>query len=151
METTNQGASSYEHVFKGIFKTYSFKCVFPKAHSHWEDSPTELVIEDHIAKPIFENAREGKSAAGAGDKPGGAGTTPSPPEYLTDTPYNTNSQPPTEPSHQDNRRPQSHRPRPRKGRRHQSRRPTGVGSPLDPTKHRLAMTNFILCFVMVSR
>ena len=107
------------------------------------DAGHELVIEDHIAKPIFENAREGKSAVGAGDKPG-AGTTPSPPEYLTDTPYNTNSQP-TEPSaasHQDNRRPQHHRPRPRKGRRHQSRRPTGVGSPLDPTKHRLASTTY---------
>ena len=30
-----------------------------KAHSHWEDSPTELVIEDHIAKPIFSEEKEG--------------------------------------------------------------------------------------------
>ena len=49
-----------------------------KDHGHWLDSPTELVVHDSVAEPVFRQSK-------------GLETTTSI-EYLTETPYHSDSE-----------------------------------------------------------
>ena len=31
-----------------------------KDHAHWQDTPTELVVHDNVAEPVFKAPTEGK-------------------------------------------------------------------------------------------
>jgi len=92
-ELLNSGLSLGELFSTGLVRTTTPKSVITvstvrlpiKDHAHWQDTPTELVVHDNVAEPVFKTAKSDDAQEFT------LANNHHPPfEYLTETPYYSN-------------------------------------------------------------